>query len=226
MKNKINKLFHNFKFNYNNHNTLHKNSFFNFSTTKTTTTKISTSLIRNNIDLNNLDKLKSLPELKNTKNNAEKIKTILMDKINTTGPISIAEYMNICLYDQDYGYYTTKEHIFGDKGDFSTAPEISQLFGESLGIWVYKVLESFGFPNTYDLIEIGGGRGLLMSDVLRSLKKFNTIDGVSVYMIEKSKTLRKIQQEVIIKSLNSDRIFLQYKYDEVSVIMLFNMFMF
>jgi len=123
--------------------------------------------------------------------------------------------MNICLYDKDYGYYTTKEHIFGAKGDFITSPEISQMFGEIIGIWMFKVIEGFRFPDKIDILEIGAGRGFMMSDIIRTLVNLKKNNEYNIYIVEKSGKLAKIQQDNITNMLAKEKIFMEYKFDKV-----------
>ena len=83
------------------------------------------------------------------------------------GPISVAEFMREALTNPRYGYYMTRD-VFGAKGDFITSPEISQVFGECIGLWCVAVWESvLGRPETLRIAELGPGRGTLMADVLR-----------------------------------------------------------
>ena len=160
------------------------------------------------------DKFSKLSKLNNSSDNSEAFKMSLYNKLKISGPIGLDEYMNICLYDKKYGYYTTKEHIFGEKGDFITAPELSQVFGETIAIFIYKILEnSFKFPNNWDLLEIGAGRGFLMADILRSLVDFKALQGVNAIIVEKSDKLAKIQQENIHNILLKKGIFTEYAYD-------------
>jgi SAM-dependent MidA family methyltransferase len=97
--------------------------------------------------------------------------TALADKIirliGAVGPISVADYMSLVLSDPDHGYYTTRTAI-GLEGDFITAPEISQMFGELIGIWCVAAYEALGRPPRLSLIELGPGRGTLMADLLRA----------------------------------------------------------
>ena len=127
--------------------------------------------------------------------------------------------MNICLYDTEYGYYTTKEHIFGARGDFITSPEISQMFGEVIAIWIYKVLEGFKFPDKFDILEIGAGRGFMMSDIIRTIFTFNKNDEKNFYIVEKSDKLAKIQQDNITNMLMKEKIFMDYSYEKEKVIL-------
>ena len=93
---------------------------------------------------------------------ADRIKSL----IRSNGPISVADYFSICLSDPKDGYYQSKQP-FGSSGDFTTAPEVSQLFGEMLGIFVVHAWQQHQMPSQTCLIEIGPGRGTMMLDMLR-----------------------------------------------------------
>ena len=148
-------------------------------------------------DVNKLIKLNE--EIKCSNNNNQ-LYQIIVNKINQDGPMNIADYMASCLFHSDFGYYSTKEYVFGEKGDFITSPEISQVFGEMLTIWIYKQLESYEFPAIFDLMEIGPGRGFMACDISRSMKNILPNQNMNYYLIEKSPKLRKIQQENIMSS--------------------------
>lgn len=118
----------------------------------------------------------------------------LVKIIRDNGPISIAHYMSECLFNPKYGYYTTKK-IFGADGDFITSPEISQVFGELIGIWCASFWEKTGCRQI-NLIEFGPGLGTLMDDLLRGTKHIkNFHENISICMVEASDTLINKQQE-------------------------------
>jgi len=92
----------------------------------------------------------------------------LAQLIAAAGPLTVAEYMAQCLFDPADGYYMTREP-FGAAGDFTTAPEISQMFGELVAIWLAESWTLLGKPAGVTVAEIGPGRGTLMKDMLRTL---------------------------------------------------------
>jgi NADH dehydrogenase [ubiquinone] 1 alpha subcomplex assembly factor 7 len=93
----------------------------------------------------------------------------LAARIARDGPIGVADYMWACLQDSEHGYYR-RQIAIGSGGDFVTAPEISQTFGELVGLWCAVVWQQMGSPNPVRLIELGPGRGTLMRDALRALR--------------------------------------------------------
>lgn len=123
------------------------------------------------------------------------LKDRLARLIAANGPISVSEYMAACLFDPQDGYYTAREP-FGAEGDFTTAPEISQMFGELLAVWAWSAWTANGKPVPSVLAEIGPGRGTLMADMLRTLghldPSFVTLTRVA--MIEASPRLTEIQR--------------------------------
>src|SRR5580698_1136223 len=115
--------------------------------------------------------------------------------IAAQGPISVAQYMTLVLHDPEAGYYATHDP-FGGKGDFITAPEISQMFGEMLGLWCAQVWSDPGRRTTTCLAELGPGRGTLMADALRALKRVpGFLDEVELVLVEASPVLRDLQRE-------------------------------
>jgi SAM-dependent MidA family methyltransferase len=114
--------------------------------------------------------------------------------IEAQGPISVAQYMTLALHDPQNGYYATHDP-FGSKGDFITAPDISQMFGELLGAWCGQVWSDQGRPKNTRLVELGPGRGSLMADALRALKRVpKFLDEVEVVLVEASPVLRDLQR--------------------------------
>jgi len=114
-------------------------------------------------------------------------------QIKTEGPISVAEYMTLCLLDPVNGYYPTRDPL-GSDGDFITAPEISQMFGELIGIWCIQSWKDMGSPQAIHLIEYGPGRGIMMSDILRAAQlDKDFIKAVRVHLIEASSALEAVQ---------------------------------
>ena len=122
---------------------------------------------------------------------AQKIKAL----IRATGPISVTDYFSMCLADPRYGYYRTREP-FGTAGDFITAPEISQLFGEMVGIFMVHAWQRHGSPSGVQLVEIGPGRGTMMADMLRVISRLSPqmFDDMTVHLVETSERLRGIQR--------------------------------
>ena len=94
---------------------------------------------------------------------------ILQRRIAAEGPITIADFMTAALLHPEHGYYTRKVP-FGADGDFITAPEISQMFGELIGLWCAATWQQMGMPRDILLVELGPGRGTLMADALRALR--------------------------------------------------------
>ena len=115
--------------------------------------------------------------------------------IAAQGPISVAQFMALALHDPESGYYATRDP-FGRAGDFITAPEISQMFGEMLGLWLGQAWMDQGGPKNTHLVELGPGRGTLMADALRVLKRVpGFFDQVQLVLVEASATLREIQKD-------------------------------
>ncbi|MGR3662910.1 MAG: class I SAM-dependent methyltransferase [Paracoccaceae bacterium] len=119
---------------------------------------------------------------------------ILARQIAVSGPMTMADYMNACLLHPEHGYYATREP-FGTKGDFTTAPEISQMFGELIGLWLAQAWMDQGSPPAFTLAEIGPGRGSLMVDVLRATRNVPGFhDAAKLYLIEASARLKAVQR--------------------------------
>jgi SAM-dependent MidA family methyltransferase len=87
--------------------------------------------------------------------------------IEIAGPMPVWRYMQLCLTHPEHGYYSTRDP-FGRAGDFTTAPEISQMFGELVGLWAAAVWQQMGSPENLRLVELGPGRGTMMLDMVRA----------------------------------------------------------
>jgi SAM-dependent MidA family methyltransferase len=102
-------------------------------------------------------------------------------------------YMELCLTHPKFGYYVSRDPL-GREGDFTTAPEVSQMFGELLGLWAASVWKAIGSPPLLRLIEIGPGRGTMMADALRALRVLPPLhQALSIHLIEINPVLREKQ---------------------------------
>jgi NADH dehydrogenase [ubiquinone] 1 alpha subcomplex assembly factor 7 len=118
-------------------------------------------------------------------------------RIAHTGPLPVAEFMGLCLYDPQHGYYNRRAP-FGVAGDFITAPEISQMFGELIGLWAAEVWRSLGAPGRIALVEFGPGRGTMMTDALRAARAVPEFrEAVRVHFIETSPDLQQCQRQTL-----------------------------
>ncbi len=134
------------------------------------------------------------------------LKDALMDRIRNTGPISLSDYMSECLMNPRYGYYATRDP-FGTQGDFITAPEATQMFGELLGISLAQAWMDQGQPARFTLAEAGPGRGTLMADLLRATRRIPGFhDALDLHLIEASPSLRARQQELLVDATWHDTV--------------------
>jgi NADH dehydrogenase [ubiquinone] 1 alpha subcomplex assembly factor 7 len=121
----------------------------------------------------------------------------LRERITREGPISVADYMQACLSDARDGYYTTHEPI-GASGDFVTSPEVSQIFGELIGLWAVAVWQSMDKPKSVVVAELGPGRGTLLADASRAWRRVSQFAGcVSLALVETSPLLREVQKKTL-----------------------------
>ena len=116
--------------------------------------------------------------------------------VRETGPIGIDRYMALCLGHPVHGYYRTRDPL-GPRGDFTTAPEISQMFGELIGVWIASVWAAMGAPAPLRLVELGPGRGTLMADALRALRTVAPTATVDLHLVETGPVLRAAQAETL-----------------------------
>lgn len=122
------------------------------------------------------------------------LKASLTREITLTGPMSVADYVTRCLHDPAGGYYSTRPAL-GEGGDFITAPLISQMFGELLGLWAAETWHRLGAPEKVRLVEVGPGDGTLMDDALRALRLApDFLEACDLILIEPSAPLRKEQE--------------------------------
>ena len=130
--------------------------------------------------------------------------TQLLDEIRAMvaerGPITVEQFMQLALAHPDFGYYMNRDP-FGATGDFTTAPEISQMFGELIGLWAAEVWSSMGSPDPVRLIELGPGRGTLMGDALRAARIVPAFrNALDVRLVETSPALAAMQHELLVDS--------------------------
>jgi SAM-dependent MidA family methyltransferase len=118
-------------------------------------------------------------------------------RIAAGGPMPVDKYMALCLADPEYGYYTNRDPI-GARGDFITAPEISQMFGELIGLWMTAIWKQIGAPSPVRIIELGPGRGTLMKDAMRAA---NVVPGfrqaAALHLVEISPVLMAQQKRTL-----------------------------
>ena len=137
---------------------------------------------------------------------------LLRSLIAEQGPISVASYMALALGHPRHGYYTTRDP-FGARGDFVTAPEISQLFGECLAVWCALAWDAMKRPLPVRLVELGPGRGTLMADLARTLDRIAPAlaRGAMLHLVETSPVLRRAQEA----ALRARRVAWHARFDEV-----------
>jgi len=124
------------------------------------------------------------------------VEAIIKEHIRRLGPITVAEYMSLALLHPEHGYYMRLDPL-GEAGDFITAPEISQIFGELIGAWLAEQWIIMGKPQAA-LIELGPGRGTLMNDVLRATKSVAGFhEAMSLHLVEASPILQQKQRGLL-----------------------------
>ncbi len=123
----------------------------------------------------------------------DEIRALILDG----GPIGVDRYMALCLGHPTLGYYLARDP-FGAAGDFTTAPETSQMFGELLGAWAAAVWASMGGPGKLHLVELGPGRGTLLADALRALRRVpDLFAALDLHLVETSPALREAQRAAL-----------------------------
>src|SRR5581483_1177629 len=125
------------------------------------------------------------------------LETEIRRRIAAAGPMPVAEFMALCLTHPIHGYYTTRDPL-GERGDFITSPEISQMFGELIGLWMAAVWKQMGEPPNLHVIELGPGRGTMMADALRAAKVMAAFrDAIVIHLVEVSPALQAAQEKAL-----------------------------
>tara|TARA_R110002126_G_scaffold4971_2_gene25954 strand:- start:2948 stop:4045 length:1098 start_codon:yes stop_codon:yes gene_type:complete len=125
------------------------------------------------------------------------LEDIIRTRIAENGPITVAEFMETALGHPEHGYYM-KDDPFGATGDFITAPEISQVFGELIGLWSAVTWQQIGGPGKITLVECGPGRGTLMRDLLRAAQSVPAFAAtIEIHLVETSAAMRDRQRATL-----------------------------
>ncbi len=125
------------------------------------------------------------------------LKARLAARIRADGPIPVSDYMSACLFDREFGYYNRADAI-GQRGAFTTAPEISQMFGELIGVFLAQSWADQGRPSPFTVAELGPGRGTMMSDILRAASKLDGFrESAQLVLLESSPALRDAQRNAL-----------------------------
>ena len=127
-----------------------------------------------------------------------RLSEVLRERIRKHGPLAVEEFMRLCLADPEHGYYRTQAAV-GASGDFITAPEISQMFGELIGLWAAEMWSALGRPSPVRLVELGPGRGTLMADALRAVGRVagEFRAAIDLHLVEINPALRRQQEAAL-----------------------------
>jgi SAM-dependent MidA family methyltransferase len=129
---------------------------------------------------------------------SDELRAELAERIRRDGPLPVDRFMRACIEHPIHGYWR-KQDTIGARGDFVTAPEISQVFGELIGLWCAVVWESMRRPAPLRLVELGPGRGTLMRDALRAARALpGFLAAAAVHLVEVSAPLRRLQRETLL----------------------------
>jgi NADH dehydrogenase [ubiquinone] 1 alpha subcomplex assembly factor 7 len=126
------------------------------------------------------------------------LEVLICEMIASDGPMRLDHFMSLCLGHPQFGYYATRDPL-GAEGDFITAPEVSQVFGELIGIWAAGAYVAMGEPDSVSLVELGPGRGTMMFDLLRSIARVQPKlkAAAAVHLVETSPVLRARQRDTL-----------------------------
>ena len=117
--------------------------------------------------------------------------------IKKTGPMPVWRYMELCLTHPKHGYYVSRDPL-GREGDFITSPEVSQMFGELIGLWAAAAWNAMGTPMQVNLIELGPGNGTMMSDALRAIRVLPPFfQAADIHLVEINPVLREKQKKAL-----------------------------
>lgn len=140
----------------------------------------------------------------------------LKAEIERCGSITVEAFVRLALTGRPDSYYVRRDPL-GASGDFVTAPEISQVFGECIGIWCVDLWTKLGSPKRFKLIELGPGRGTLMSDILRSARiRPEFLNGATVALVEVNPVL-KLQQEQVLASAGLARVEWSERFEDIQL---------
>jgi NADH dehydrogenase [ubiquinone] 1 alpha subcomplex assembly factor 7 len=118
-------------------------------------------------------------------------------RIESAGSLPVAQFMELCLTDPEHGYYSKGSPI-GAQGDFITAPEISQMFGELVGLWAVTAWSAMASPENVRLVELGPGRATMLVDVLRAARAVPAFRAaIALHMVEVSPALERVQRQAL-----------------------------
>ncbi|TID14769.1 hypothetical protein CANINC_004440 [Pichia inconspicua] len=177
-----------------------------------------------------MNKRERMEPLDATLSNTENLTRILKNMIKTTGPISISHFMKQCLIDPQYGYYTTRNPLDSKTGDFITSPEISSTFGEMCSLWFFSAFieqlkyqaatnrDNFDIQTKkFRIIEFGPGKGTLMFDMVRTIRKFvKDSNPIEIVFIEKSEVLIKEQHKTMCNEDEELKMIDSFTFESVS----------
>ena len=135
--------------------------------------------------------------------------------IKEMGPIPVSQYMSLVLGHPTYGYYQRQNPV-GAEGDFITSPEISQVFGEICGMYLASMWQQIGRPSQTRLVELGPGRGTLISDILRAASFVpNFLKSLSIHLVETSRALRTQQENLLKKKFGEIEVNWHLRIDQI-----------
>ncbi len=125
------------------------------------------------------------------------LREIIIDRIKRDGPISFKEFMDMALYEPDYGYYTSTDTEIGRGGDFYTSPHLHAIFGVLIGKQIEQMWEFMKEPPEFHIVEIGAGRGYLAADMLSYLSKKKFFDAINYIIVEINSNTKKKQEKML-----------------------------